>query len=272
MQYSYEFLKLEPKRLLAQVKYSSEGRVDITRNLIIEDFTEENVLAAVRQYGIAAVNTWNKIDEAPSSITLAGGTLVDEPTPPQPTLEPVYEDVPAYDPFVERLEESETITDTQVIYGYVKVALQGQEIVDALEAGTQRARLYKESLLSQTDHWLSSDTPAPTVAQLAYRQALRDVSEQPGFPITIAWPVLPVTTGEEVPASVTSRQCRLVLAAQGLLSSVESAISSSVEAVQIEWQFASTIERYSPIVVSLGGTLGLTEEQLDDMFKLAATL
>ena len=37
-------------------------------------------------------------------------------------------------------------------------------------------------------------------------------------------------------------------------------------------KFASTVDRDSALLSSLGGSLGLTEEQLDDMFKLAATL
>lgn len=75
-----------------------------------------------------------------------------------------------------------------------------------------------------------------------------------------------------VPPSVTARQCRLVLASQGLLSSVEAAVAASSESVQIEWQFAANVNRDSLLVSSLGESLGLSPEQLDDLFKLAATL
>jgi len=75
-----------------------------------------------------------------------------------------------------------------------------------------------------------------------------------------------------VPPSVTARQCRLVLASQGLLSSVEAAVAASSESVQIEWQFASNVNRDSLLVSSLGESLGLSSEQLDGLFKLAATL
>ena len=82
----------------------------------------------------------------------------------------------------------------------------------------------------------------------------------------------PAPKTDYVPPSISARQCRLVLASQGLLSAVEAAVASSAESVQIEWQFAAYISRNSALVSSLGGSLGFTSEQLDEMFKLAATL
>ena len=53
-----------------------------------------------------------------------------------------------------------------------------------------RIRLERDSLLSQTDWWCLSDR-TPTQAQLDYRQALRDVTDQAGFPHDIIWPTKP---------------------------------------------------------------------------------
>lgn len=54
------------------------------------------------------------------------------------------------------------------------------------------ARADRDQRLSATDWTQLSDVP-PTTAQKwsAYRQALRDVPTQAGFPRTIIWPVLP---------------------------------------------------------------------------------
>jgi len=72
--------------------------------------------------------------------------------------------------------------------------------------------------------------------------------------------------------SVTMRQCRLVLLQQGLLETVNSNVSSLSEAAQIEWEYAAIVARISPLVEALGTPLNLNEVELDDLFKLAATL
>jgi hypothetical protein len=71
--------------------------------------------------------------------------------------------------------------------------------------------------------------------------------------------------------SVTMRQARLALHRAGLLAQVDAAIASDVEA-QIEWEYAQTVERHSPLVQNLAAGLGLTEQQLDDLFAQAAAL
>lgn len=70
----------------------------------------------------------------------------------------------------------------------------------------------------------------------------------------------------------TMRQARLALKQQGLLATVQANIDALSEDSQIEWEYAAVVERKSPLVASLGAALGLTETQLDDLFKLAITL
>ncbi|QOT74847.1 tail fiber assembly protein [Cupriavidus basilensis] len=54
------------------------------------------------------------------------------------------------------------------------------------------ARASRDALLAATDWTQLPDVPAATKAKFAaYRQALRDVPEQPGFPRAIAWPSAP---------------------------------------------------------------------------------
>ena len=52
-------------------------------------------------------------------------------------------------------------------------------------------RAKRNDLLSQTDTWGLADYPA-TAEQTAYRQALRDITAQSGFPTDITWPTKPV--------------------------------------------------------------------------------
>lgn len=79
-----------------------------------------------------------------------------------------------------------------------------------------------------------------------------------------------------VPASISMRQARLALLGAGLLSSVDAAIaampSPAKEAAQIEWDYASEVQRENALIASLASGLGLTEVQIDDLFITAATL
>lgn len=79
-----------------------------------------------------------------------------------------------------------------------------------------------------------------------------------------------------VPQRVTMRQARLALHAAGLLAGVDVAIDALPEpqktAARIEWDYSSAIDRLKPVVVMLGAALGLTPEQIDQLFVTAATL
>ena len=76
----------------------------------------------------------------------------------------------------------------------------------------------------------------------------------------------------DVPYSVTRFQARAVLAAAGLLASVEAAIASADQFTQIAWADAQEFRRESPTMNGLAAVLGLTEAQLDDLFRQAATI
>ena len=79
-----------------------------------------------------------------------------------------------------------------------------------------------------------------------------------------------------VPKSVTMRQARLALLQAGKLGTVNSAIASMEgvqgEAARIEWDYSNEVQRAQPLVAALGGVLGMTSEQLDQLFITAATL
>lgn len=72
---------------------------------------------------------------------------------------------------------------------------------------------------------------------------------------------------------VVSRfQARAALHGAGLLASAESAIAGADELAQMAWQDAQEFRRNSPTVAAIAGSLGLTEAQLDDLFRQAATI
>jgi len=76
----------------------------------------------------------------------------------------------------------------------------------------------------------------------------------------------------EVPQTVSMRQARLALLAANLLNSVEIAMQSADQASQIEWEYATEVQRNSPLVVGMTAALGWTSEQVDALFISASAL
>jgi len=75
---------------------------------------------------------------------------------------------------------------------------------------------------------------------------------------------------------VTMRQARLALSQAGKLTMVNDAIAVMDEpdktTVSIEWEYGSTVERVSPWIDTMATALGMTGEEMDALFELAATL
>lgn len=53
------------------------------------------------------------------------------------------------------------------------------------------AREKRNDLLAATDWTAMSDAPTQETAMTTYRQALRDITSQSGWPTTIIWPTAP---------------------------------------------------------------------------------
>lgn len=79
-----------------------------------------------------------------------------------------------------------------------------------------------------------------------------------------------------VPKVVTMRQARLILNKENLLARIETAIATLDEPektnAQIEWEYSSEVHRDRPFVNTLRIALGLTNEQIDELFIAASKL
>jgi len=75
-----------------------------------------------------------------------------------------------------------------------------------------------------------------------------------------------------IPNVVSMRQARLALLQAELLTLVQETVAAGDEAGKITWEYATEVRRDDPFVVNLTTSLALTEEQLDFLFSLAATL
>lgn len=79
-----------------------------------------------------------------------------------------------------------------------------------------------------------------------------------------------------VPTSITMRQTRLALLQAGKLSAIDTALASlpspQKEQAQIEWEYASEVQRDNPLIGQLMSVLGMGETELDALFIEGAKL
>ena len=67
-------------------------------------------------------------------------------------------------------------------------------------------------------------------------------------------------------------QAKAALMQVGLLEAAEAAVNAAGPLTQLAWKEEETFARLSPTIVQLANTLKLTDEQVDDLFRLAATI
>lgn len=78
---------------------------------------------------------------------------------------------------------------------YIKgIAYNGEYTIEDVPETADEARTKRDKLLAATDWTQVLDAPIDEETKTAYRvyrQALRDVPQQEGFPVSIVWPELP---------------------------------------------------------------------------------
>lgn len=75
-----------------------------------------------------------------------------------------------------------------------------------------------------------------------------------------------------VPLSITPRQARLILNQYNLREQVETAIANADQNTKDEWEFATEIKRNWESLNLIASSIGITSEQLDQMFIEASVL
>jgi hypothetical protein len=96
----------------------------------------------------------------------------------------------------------------------------------------------------------------------------------PYVDITRIWILLP----QDIPNTISARQIRLWLIDNNFsLQDVENAINQISdtklkEKTLVEWEYAPYVERFHPLVNTLGQVLGLNTEQIDNAFIQASQL
>jgi len=81
--------------------------------------------------------------------------------------------------------------DSKWVQGWDLVDLLPEEIAERREYQSNQMRMQRNIKLTQSDWTQISDAPGNKEAWAEYRQALRDITSQEGFPFNVQWPSEP---------------------------------------------------------------------------------
>lgn len=175
---SYEIVMADPLQGNFSVVYSRDGGPDYQFSQAMPpEWTEELLHQIARDCVVHAISYWEHFDATQNVVVELSETSGQ-------VKSRVYLEAPAYDPSTEKLVEQITEDDTTVTVAYIVEPLTEEE-------AAALARSKRDRLLRSTDLYGLADINAPQ-AILDYRQALRDVPQQEGFPWTIVWPIKPL--------------------------------------------------------------------------------
>ena len=104
----------------------------------------------------------------------------------------VEQSPPEYNPANQNLNQlNPTLTSGQWLQTWQVTAASAEEIAERLQDREAEVRQQRNELLSACDWTQLPDSPADHEAWATYRQELRDVTAQEGFPWDITWPDAP---------------------------------------------------------------------------------
>ena len=102
--------------------------------------------------------------------------------------------VPTYDTYTHSIVlGNPALVDGLWIQEYTVVPLSEEELQQHSNNTAMRVRQERDTKLTASDWTQVADAPVDKAAWATYRQALRDIPTQAGFPLTIEWPVVVAT-------------------------------------------------------------------------------
>ena len=133
-----------------------------------------------------------------------------------------------------------------------------------------------DSILAQYNVFPVEDTPQPPYNPMTQNIALVNPTKQGGQWIQ-QWSVTEATPEEQAQRlaqyranlSCTPMQGKIELNNQGLLDEAEAAVAASDRNTQIAWANATIWYRTSPLIEALAVPLGLSPDDLDNLFEAA---
>lgn len=103
-----------------------------------------------------------------------------------------YATLPSINEALETVKEAApALVDGECVIGWDVVPLSAEEVQKRTEDRAQAVRFKRNELLAQSDWTQLADSPVNGEDWLSYRQALRDLTSQVGFPWEVTWPEEP---------------------------------------------------------------------------------
>jgi len=105
----------------------------------------------------------------------------------------VYTDMPSIDDRTQKVEQEATpsLVAGAWTVGWTTSDKTAGEVQEYDDNQAATVRLKRDGLLAQSDWTQVADAPVDATVWATYRQALRDITDQAGFPNDINWPVKP---------------------------------------------------------------------------------
>lgn len=186
---NYEIISLDPRDNCLMVRYTEDGQEDCTIPVYLPtgiESTEEQLHEIARQNAVSAIIYWRD-QEALASAQV--DLLENLSTKTGVVKEVVANNAPEFDEHLYEIHPTVTETETQIIHDWELVPLTDGQRKEAV-------RIKRDTLLSQTDNECLSDR-TPSQELLDYRQSLRDIPQQDGFPSAVVWPIKPSSGNEQ---------------------------------------------------------------------------
>jgi len=172
---SYKITKLDQASSQIMVRYSKENSPDYYVRRAVSNFNDTLIHETAKEAVEEAISHWNKLSTTTDfELTTDTGSL----------KEVVYEDEPSYNASTQKLVKSITETETTITEGWTVQDFTNDELANLI-------RSKRNVLLIESDSEMLSDRN-PTSEMIAYRQALRDIPGQSGFPTDVTWPMKPI--------------------------------------------------------------------------------
>lgn len=181
--------------------------------------------------------------------------------------------------FVETIRKDGAVISQQV--GHAQpISMAGEagfplaDVLSTVQADALAAKDAATAALAAKSAELTAATAAHTAAMAAKDAELTALRTQIE---ALQSQVQPPATVNGVPQSVPRKQARQALVHVGVYEQAVAAIAAIPDPqqrmlAQIEWEDSPVYERQSPLVQQVGAALGLSDEQIDNLFVTASTL
>lgn len=105
---------------------------------------------------------------------------------------PVTPTTPPVDDYTVNLERTAIKQGKDWVEKWISTPATSEQIVERIAAKANEVRAERNARLAACDWTQLPDAPVDRLSWASYRQDLRDVTSQPGFPWDVKWPLQPV--------------------------------------------------------------------------------